>query len=338
MRSVTTLLLISSLTLGVLFGSFEVRAQSPLDTTFVYQGSLSDGSAPVDYPVDFIARLFDAETGGTELGEVSIGAVSVSDGQFSLELDYGLVFNDENRWLELSVRESGSADPFTTLSPRQQIRATPFALFALNGTPGPAGPTGPAGPGVPPGGESGQIVYKSGSADYATTWGDAPVGLPIGGTTGQVLAKVTDNDFSTDWVDAPSGGALLAAAIGLPGSASGSSSYRTVSSVNIDMPEAGKIAASTTFFGELATYGEPGNTSQRAAVEARLLIDGVVVATGSSEPLSLIPAAGSLVGAANVNSGPVTVTVQVRYRLVNDYIPYLSGGVLRSFGIMVIGQ
>ena len=317
--------------------------QTPLDTTFLYQGVLNDENGPVDEATDFTVRLFDAAAGGAELGGVSLPAAPVNDGQFALELDFGLAFNDENRWLEVSVRAAGSGEPFTTLAPRQQIRATPFALFALNGNPGPVGPTGPggpAGPGVPTGGESGQIVYKIGTTDFATTWGDAPVGRPIGGTTGQVLTKATDGDFSAQWADAPVGsGPLLAAAIGLPGAAAGTDQFVTVSSATIVMPQAGRVAASVTYFGEQALYSDGccGGAGSGAAVQARLLIGGVVVASGNNQPLSNgLPASGSVVGTASVGPGPIDIVIQVRYGPDNG-APYLPGGVLRSFGIMAIG-
>ncbi|MEM1330179.1 MAG: hypothetical protein AAGG07_06435 [Planctomycetota bacterium] len=341
-------------------------APTPLDTTFVYQGQISDGDGPVNYDINVIATLFDAATDGTELGQNVLFDVPVTNGSFTLDLDYGLMFNDENRWLELSVKQSGTALPFTTLAPRQQIRATPFALFALDGNVGPQGPEGPAGPqgprgfdgddgadgapglpgpegpagpGVPPGGESGQIVYKSGSTDFATTWGDAPVGLPLGGTTGQVLTKATDNDFSAQWVNAPSGGPLMAAAIGLPDSAAGSGSFVTVSSVTIELPEAGRIAASVGFEGTLANYvfSGGGGAFPAAAVEARMLINGVSSASATILDDAGNGVEGSLVAAATVAAGTTTVTLQMRY-IGFSTNSYVSGGTLRSFGFMVIGQ
>ena len=39
---------------------------------------------------------------------------------------------------------------------------------------GPQGATGPAGPGVPTGGTAGQVLTKSGNADYAAGWADPP--------------------------------------------------------------------------------------------------------------------------------------------------------------------
>ena len=54
---------------------------------------------------------------------------------------------------------------------------------------GPQGPTGPAGPGVPTGGTAGQVLTKTGSADYAAGWAD-PQGQTI------VNYDVTSSTFS----------------------------------------------------------------------------------------------------------------------------------------------
>ncbi|HET8675480.1 MAG TPA: tail fiber domain-containing protein, partial [Blastocatellia bacterium] len=62
--------------------------------------------------------------------------VSVTNGSFTLQLDFGLClscFNGANRYLEVSIRPSG-ASTFTTLSPRQPITSTPYAVRSLDST------------------------------------------------------------------------------------------------------------------------------------------------------------------------------------------------------------
>jgi hypothetical protein len=92
------------------------------DTTFTYQGSLKDAGAPAngDYLMAF--RLYTAETDGSLIGFINAGNVNVTDGVFTVDLDFGPTdFNGSDRWLEISV--SG-----VTLSPRQPITRTPYAI------------------------------------------------------------------------------------------------------------------------------------------------------------------------------------------------------------------
>jgi hypothetical protein len=113
---------------------------APLGTEFVYQGYFEvesthgnhkgRGPIPADGIYDIQFSLYDAEEGGTRVsGLITNNAVTVANGSFSTILDFGPVFDGGAKWLELSVRESG-AGAFSTLSPRQAITATPYALYA----------------------------------------------------------------------------------------------------------------------------------------------------------------------------------------------------------------
>jgi hypothetical protein len=60
----------------------------------------------------------------------------------------------------------------------------------IKGPQGETGATGPAGPGVPSGGSTGQVLTKTGAADYATGWQD-----PSGGdVTADMLGIVIDGN------------------------------------------------------------------------------------------------------------------------------------------------
>lgn len=117
-----------------------------------YQGQLELQGQPFSGTADLEFRLFGAASGGAPIGLPQIlDAVSVQDGLFQVELDFGEgAFADSPRFLEITVNG-------TALSPRQAVLATPLALFALSGNPGPAGPAGPQGEAGPPGpqGETG---------------------------------------------------------------------------------------------------------------------------------------------------------------------------------------
>jgi trimeric autotransporter adhesin len=98
-------------------------------TAFSYNGQFNDDGNPANGTYDLNFTLYDASTSGTELGSVATNATIVSNGLFTVTLDFGAIFNGSNRWLEIAARTNGNG-AFTTLSPRQQILATPYAVFA----------------------------------------------------------------------------------------------------------------------------------------------------------------------------------------------------------------
>jgi len=110
----------------------DVGAQSPLGTGFTYQGRLTDGGAPAEGKYDLRFALYDAPSGGAQVGNTIYREdVEVADGYFSVALDYGgAAFTGQARYLEVGVRPGESSDAYTTLSPRQALTAAPYALHA----------------------------------------------------------------------------------------------------------------------------------------------------------------------------------------------------------------
>ncbi len=102
-------------------------------TSFTYQGRLQDGGTPANGSYDLQFGLRDSNGGGTQIGSTqTVPTVTVSAGIFSVQLDFGAnAFPGANRFLEISARLNGVAS-FTTLSPRQQITSTPYAIRSLN--------------------------------------------------------------------------------------------------------------------------------------------------------------------------------------------------------------
>ncbi len=138
--------LVSAATLAAFAGL--AHAQTPLGTAITYQGQLRFQTVVYNGDADFQFRLFDAAAGGTQVGP-TLGAttVPVAGGRFAVQLDFGaLAFNGDSRWIEISVRPTGSLDPYVVLNPRQTVTASPYALYALNSAAGPQGPVGPMGP------------------------------------------------------------------------------------------------------------------------------------------------------------------------------------------------
>ena len=110
------------------------RAQT---TAFTYQGKLSDNGSPAAGQYDFQFKLFDtAAVGtGTQQGTTqTLTNVTVAAGVFTAQLDFGACdscFNGAARFLEIAVKPSGGGS-YTTLTPRQPITATPYAMKTIN--------------------------------------------------------------------------------------------------------------------------------------------------------------------------------------------------------------
>jgi len=100
-----------------------VALQTAVSETITYQGRLTDPQGdPLDgsYPMQFI--LYDAATGGTAVWDSGQFNVDVMEGLFTVDLGVDQTdFDGQALWLEISVDGQ-------ILSPRQEIRPTPYAL------------------------------------------------------------------------------------------------------------------------------------------------------------------------------------------------------------------
>lgn len=109
-----------------------VNSAQAQTTEFTYQGSLKNGASPASGNHDFEFLLYDAILGGTQLGStISVNNVPVTDGVFSVKLNFGNQFSGANRFLEIRVRQSGQGG-ITILAPRQLINSTPYSVKSLN--------------------------------------------------------------------------------------------------------------------------------------------------------------------------------------------------------------
>ena len=125
-----------SIILAFLFvtGSAAASSQySALGTAFTFQGSLNDGDVPANGTYDFQFRLYDDISAGFQKGStVPKDDVTVTDGRFTVLLDFGGIFDGTAMYLEIDVRAGSSTGAYATLTPRQRLTPTPYALFAMN--------------------------------------------------------------------------------------------------------------------------------------------------------------------------------------------------------------
>jgi hypothetical protein len=101
---------------------------------FTYQGRLTDADSPASNTYDMQFKLFNTQAVGTgeELGFLTKTSVEVSNGVFTVVLDFGeSVFDGSDRFLEIGIRPAGSTDPYTVLAPRQPLTSSPYALRSL---------------------------------------------------------------------------------------------------------------------------------------------------------------------------------------------------------------
>jgi hypothetical protein len=110
---------IAWLACGFLAAIASLAHSAALTSKFTYQGQLKlDGS-----PVNATAAA------GTQVGSTLDQVVTVTDGVFSTDLDFGAAsFDGQERWLEISVRSPAGSGAYTTLTPRQLVTAAPYAL------------------------------------------------------------------------------------------------------------------------------------------------------------------------------------------------------------------
>ncbi|MBE0535995.1 MAG: hypothetical protein IH624_10030 [Phycisphaerae bacterium] len=119
-------------TLSVVLQSVTIRVEgAAAGTGFTYQGRLLDEDKAASGLFDLRLELFEAPSAGNRIGGTfDLADVSVEDGYFTVRLDFGNVFGGQARWLQTSVRASGSSEDYTRLWPRQRLTAAPQATYA----------------------------------------------------------------------------------------------------------------------------------------------------------------------------------------------------------------
>jgi hypothetical protein len=113
---------------GYLTSVNKVAAQG---TAFTYNGRLTDGGQAANGRYDLRFIIYNADIGGSQVGTILTNtATGVANGLFTVTLDFGAgIFTGPDRWAEIAARTNGGG-AFTTLSPRQQLTPTPYAIMA----------------------------------------------------------------------------------------------------------------------------------------------------------------------------------------------------------------
>ncbi len=106
--------------LAACLGSTSIAATP--GTSFTYQGVLKNNGTPVGSSVNVTFRLFDAASGGTQVGSSIVRSVTPDEGVFSESLDFGESAFAANQALWIEIEVDGD------LLGRQALEATPFAL------------------------------------------------------------------------------------------------------------------------------------------------------------------------------------------------------------------
>ena len=171
-------------------------------TAFSYQGLLSESNSLVTGSYDFEFTAFNAATGGTQQGSIIMAdAVAVSNGLFTVTLDFGAIYSGGKVWLNIMVR-SNNTGSYIGLSPRQDMTPAPYASYAANAaTVGKAGTfsgsftgdmTGQQGSTAVAkvGGQSASAVASGAVAANAATSTDTPNAIVMRDSSGNFSAGV----------------------------------------------------------------------------------------------------------------------------------------------------
>jgi len=118
----------------VLTAIFFLPSATAQGTAFTYQGQLTAGGAPAGGVYDLRFTVYDSTNlpGTIIAGPRTNAATAVTNGLFTVQLDFGAgVFDGNARFLDIAVRTNGGST-FTVLAPRQPITSAPYAVQALN--------------------------------------------------------------------------------------------------------------------------------------------------------------------------------------------------------------
>lgn len=166
-------------------------------TAFTYQGRLTDGSSAANGTYDLRFILYDSSAGGSQQGPIlTESGTSVSNGLFTVTLDFGNEFPGAGRWMEIAVRTNGAVS-FTTISPRQPVTPAPYAITAGNVVSG----------GIPAGTYVNAVTFNNSGNNFGGTFTGNGGGLTnlnaatLNGLSSSNFWKTTGNSNTTAGVN-----------------------------------------------------------------------------------------------------------------------------------------
>jgi hypothetical protein len=103
------------------FSAFDAELSTVLaqGTAFTYQGQLRNSGNPASGTYNLQFSLYTINTGGSAVaGPVTTNGVVISNGLFTVTLDFGAtVWNGDTNWLQIAVETNGGSS-FSALTPR----------------------------------------------------------------------------------------------------------------------------------------------------------------------------------------------------------------------------
>ncbi|HUA64570.1 MAG TPA: hypothetical protein VME24_01905 [Alphaproteobacteria bacterium] len=102
-------------------------------TAFTYQGQLQSNGGLANGTYNLQFSLYTNSAGGVAVaGPVTNSAVTVTNGLFTVIIDFGsAAWSGATNWLQIGVASNGIST-FAQLNPRQEITPTPYSIFAEN--------------------------------------------------------------------------------------------------------------------------------------------------------------------------------------------------------------
>ena len=74
-----------------------------------------------------IFKLYDSSGGNNQIGSTITTSLTLANGLFTVNLDFGNAFDGSARWLDITVQSGSDSEELT---PRVQVLPTPYAQFA----------------------------------------------------------------------------------------------------------------------------------------------------------------------------------------------------------------